>query len=89
MPLRGSTPEGGRRLCATRSRPAEWKIVGVPHPQKRSGFGISEKQSCEPAKLTTQMLPQRLFHLAEPIGTLQNLAWLGTIGSAHNAVLLH
>src|SRR5271157_1969313 len=34
-------------------------------------------------------LPQRVFHFAQPVGTLEHFARLRTIGSAHDTVTLH
>src|SRR5215469_9251257 len=35
------------------------------------------------------LLPQRLFHLAEPIRTFQDFAWFWPVGGADNSVFLH
>ena len=65
--------DSNRGLCET-----AWIAIGIPHPQKRRVRDFRKNK-----------LPQRLFHLAQPVRTLKHFAWLGAVGSAYNAVFLH
>src|SRR6266404_4709405 len=56
---------------------------------KKSDYAVAVRRDSCRDRRERRGLARGLFDFRNPVGTLQYFAWLGTIGGADDAVLLH